>query len=459
MRVMSGGDDDDLWAPTRPDGGQPSEPDTAPGSTGATDATGGATERTSPAPGPDPTRVQPAIRMGLGSPADVDGSGVPDDTRPRWLVPAAIGLAVVLVGGLFVAFATGGDEDDDTAPPDASTSTSLSATTAPESVTGSTITSSDAAATNDDAVDASTTVDPTASTTADTSASTDPTDSTDDGSSNDEGTGGSTDGGTSDGSSDASGDQDAGPTTTPSEPTVASTAPPATAPDGADEPGAAPPEPGFAAYGDERLAVDSACGEFPLGPDGDEVSSFLVRSAADGRVVVEQRTAGDQVSMDVWYPDTGEIVVADGVQTVDGATSGSITRNGTTLDVAVGIPPGGVEECLDFFELLPSNDVDGRGYTAGILDVCAVDTPAGRAISGIATDDTSFTVVPNGDTTRLTIVVPSLGGTLVDDDALADQDETIVFYEGVVTGAGEPQAAYLEVELAAPRVCAANEAP
>ncbi|MEO1058378.1 MAG: hypothetical protein AAFY28_15835 [Actinomycetota bacterium] len=454
---MPGGDDDDLWAATRPDGVGPTQP--------TPDATDGAghDDRANP----EPTRVQPAIRMGLGTPGggstQTHGGTSSGDARPPWLIPAAIGLAVVLIGGLFVAFAGGGDGDDNTAPLDASTSTSLTTTTALESAVAATATTDDDAS-DDDGVGAnggSTTVNSTATTADATTAPTEPPASNDDGSTGggDTGTGGDTGGG--EGGDTADAPTDAGTdTTAPSETTSASTTPPATpAPDDSDEPAVTPPDPGFAAYGEERLAVESSCRELPRGPEGDEVSSFLVRSSTDGRVVVEQRVAGDQVTMDVRYPDTGEVVAANGLQVTDGATLGQITRNGASLDVAVTAPPGGVEECLDFIELVPSNDVDARGYTAGILDVCTVDTPSGRALSGIATDNTSFTAVPTGETTRLTIVVPTLGGTLVDDDALADSDETIVFYDGMLTGAGEPQTAYLEVELESPRVCTASEAP
>ncbi|MEM9516889.1 MAG: hypothetical protein AAGA42_18725 [Actinomycetota bacterium] len=453
---MSGGDDD-LWAATRPDGVGPVQPDDG----------AGAGHNDSSAADPEPTRVQPAIRMGLGTPAgggntQSPGGNSTGDGRPPWLVPAAIGLAVVLIGGLFVAFAAGGDEDDDTALPDTSTSTSLTTTTAPESAVA-TITTNDRAASDveaagDDANAGSTTVDSTAPTTDESTPPTEPPASDDDSSTGGDNTGGDAAGDTGGDTADEPTDPGTD-TNAPSESTVASTTPPATAAPGDDEPDVTPPDPGFAAYGDERLAIESSCRELPRGPEGDEVSSFLVRSPTDGRVVVEQRVAGDQVAMDVRYPDIGEVVTASGVRLADGATFGQVTRDGTSLDVAVATPPGGVEECLDFIELVPSNDVDARGYTAGILDVCTADTPSGRAISGIATDNTSFTAVPTGDTTRLTIVVPSLGGTLVDDDALADRDETIVFYEGVVTGAGEPQAAYLEVELESPRVCTASEAP
>ncbi|NQY56673.1 MAG: hypothetical protein HRT86_09370, partial [Ilumatobacteraceae bacterium] len=207
------------------------------------------------------------------------------------------------------------------------------------------------------------------------------------------------------------------------------------------------------------LAIDAACNEQPLGPDGDDLTTFLVRSATDQRVVVEQRRSGDDVLLDVHYPDDGQTFSASTVTVTDGTVAGRIERNGASIDIVVAAPTGGVGQCLDFIELIPTSDIDGRGYTAGILDVCAVDTPSGRAISGLATDNTNFTVVPADDVARLAIDAPSLGGTLIDDDALADSDESIVFYEGVVEGAGEPQAAYVEIELAAPRVCAPSEAP
>ncbi|MEM8620689.1 MAG: hypothetical protein AAGF73_13300 [Actinomycetota bacterium] len=441
---MSGPDDDDLWAPTRPAGVGPSTPPDRP--------------HAGAAHGPEPTQVQPvtgqpAIRLGLGTTAEAGPDG--PRQRPPWLLPASIALGVVLIGGLVVALTSGGGDDDANVPaassststaPGNSIATASSAPTADESGAASTISDAVALTTTTTTAAASTSTD---ASTSDVSATTDVSDGT---------TPGTSDPVTV--TSQESPTQSTSSATAP--PTASTTTPstvPSTEPSVPTDPSRATPDPGFATYGSEVLAIDAACSAQPLGPDGDDLTTFLVRSASDQRVVIEQRRSGNDVRLDVRYPDDGQTLSADMVAVTDETVAGRVERNGTPIDIVVAAPTGGVSQCFDFIELTPTSDIEGRGYTAGILDVCAVDTPSGRAISGVATDNTSFTIVPIDDIARLTIDVPSLGGTFVDDDALADRDETIVFYEGVVEGAGEPRAAYVEIELAAPRVCAPSESP
>jgi hypothetical protein len=90
-----------------------------------------------------------------------------------------------------------------------------------------------------------------------------------------------------------------------------------------------------------------------------------------------------------------------------------------------------------------------------VLDVCTV----GDDVAGIATEGLKFGAIDNGDDTAQLTISDRTGGPLTDPAAVVDRDETIVTYIGSVTGGGRDLDVLIDLDLAAPRACGANETP
>lgn len=424
---------EELWANTNPTGSQPTPP--AEPTPVAPDPTGGVPD-TAP-PTPDPTMVQPTVSgtppplpPGGGPPPPMPpGGGPPDDypnERPVWLLPVAAGLVGTLVLGLVLVLLLRDGGGDDTAATTtlAFTGTAVPSSSVPETSIEETTTSEAAAETTLETTTTSientttTTEAPTTSTTTSTTTTSTTT------------------------------------TTTTTEP------PPPPLPD-----------PGFATIDGITYPLQASCFVVPLEPNSGsyQVASYMVRTGPSRLVLNRWTDEGNSQGLDGDFVDIGDSLNSSDLE--GDATNGSFTATMTAagggeppFDVAVNPPLGGPENCLDTAQTRNEDNDEISQYTRAILDVCTVrPAPALLDVAGITSEGGSFDVVDNGDdTVELTYSDPTTDGALVDPDATVNFDEAIVFYEGQVVGAGadpEIRNVVIEVELATPRECNADEAP
>lgn len=409
------GTGDDLWANTKPEADTGSTPPLDPDATTVQPGVGGP-----PPPGIEPTTVQPTVVPpaaaggGLaGPPPGAPPAGEPDeplDWRPPWLIPALAALLIALIVGLIAVLASRGDDGDT----DDTTTTSTSEVPADTEPVFIPVDSGGDATTTAPAttVEGATTVPPT----------TQPPPATEP------------------------------PATQPPATEPPATEPPATEPPATDPP-VVGPEPGFALVDGENLEIRVACRVAPS-PDTDrELVSYVVENSS-GRIVIERWFESGDNGVDV-------DLVSSGNRASAGATDGATvtdpfeaTATGdVTIEVAVNPPGAGVDDCIDVVE---TTSVDTGLFRAHlVLDVCTV----GDDVAGIATEGLKFGAIDNGDDTAQLTISDRTGGPLTDPAAIVDKDETIVTYVGSVTGGGRGLDVLIDLDLAGPRACGANETP
>lgn len=225
------------------------------------------------------------------------------------------------------------------------------------------------------------------------------------------------------------------------------------------------PDPGFAVVDGQTVQIARSCLVVPLEPataDLQVVSHLL--PTIDGRLVLDRFSDGGSNGLDGTFVDTGtalQATVLDG-----GPLRGPFTATlrpadgGPDVDVAVNPDPGRSVDCLDTIRTRDADDSERSQYTHAILDVCTVRPDDDRLdVAGIGSDGARFTVDDNGDGTVELRFTDRRVGDLTDPDATASFDESIAFYEGVVSGGGDELVVRIEVELAAPRSCSPTEAP
>jgi hypothetical protein len=436
--------DPDATAAQPPAGEPPTDPDATTAQPGAgappadPDATTVQPGAGAPPPPPggepppaagEPTTVQPTVgpagmgaagagaAMGAGGPPgppfDEYGDGYddePPDWRPKWLLPAAIALLVALIIGLIAVLATRGDDEESD---DSSTTSSSEVSTTTEPVfvpvdSGAVSTSEQPTTT------------PAAATTTAAPTTVAPTEA---------------------------------PTTTAAPTTVAPTEAPTTQAPTTQPPTTVPalPDPGFAFVDSETLQIESTCLVQPDQTGELEIVAYLVQNAS-GPIVIERWFDDGSNGVDVDYARTGQHAAASPVDSNSVTDPFSATATGdVTVDVVVNPPPGGPIACQDSI----TTDEGGTRRNYAVLDVCA----AGDDVAGIGTEGTSFTAVDNGDGTAALTFSDRTSGPMVDPAAPVDIDESIYNYTGTVIGGGRSLDILIDLDLATPRGCSADEAP
>lgn len=436
------GRDDDLWADTRPEGAtgsdQPTEPvppidpdqgplpPPEPDQTTAMPPTG--PDETTPMPPTDPTTVQPTTpgataAAGMGAAAGAAGAsgpggGPPPVTpgdefpleepsgRPPWLLPAAIGLLVVLVIGLIAVLASG---DDDDATDSTTTSSGVStSSTEPLFVPGSDLTTSVA----------STSTTPATTTGPGTTAQ--PT--------------------------------TAPPVTDPPPTDPPPTEPPPTDPPPTDPPPTDPPvlpDPGVASIDGQDLQISVACLTVPSAGSDLTIASYLV-DGPSGRTVIERWFGAGSNGVDVELVDAGQRASStDATGDAADAAFTTTVQGDVTLEIALNPPSGGVPTCPDFIETTNADGGDARVYS--VLAVCS--NGGGVNAAAIASEGGAFEASDNGDGTATVQFTDRDLPVLTDPAALASIEDTVVTYLATATGDGQTRNILGELELADPPPC------